>query len=139
MNLNHVALVVSSKENAEHFFSRLLGLEIIRTQTVPADLSRQLFDLPAEYSVILYGNEDFRVEAFIPQKGAPGPQPGPLAHLCLEVTGREAWLDRAAALGLEVRRAQKGESIVVFVKDFDGNLYEIKEKSTLSGRPSGRL
>jgi len=133
MNLNHVALVVASAENAEHFFGRLLGLEIIRTQTVPADLARRLFDVAAEYSVILYGNEDFRVEAFIPQKDAPGPRPGPVAHLCLEVASREDWLDRAAALGLEVRRVQKGESIVVFVKDFDGNLYEIKEKSTLSG------
>jgi len=133
MNLNHVALAVSSKENAEHFFGRLLGLEVIRTQKIPADLSRRLFDVDAEYSVILYGNEDFRVEVFIPHKGAPGPQPGPVAHLCLELTEREAWLDRAAASGLEVRRAQKGESLVVFVKDFDGNLYEIKEKSTPSG------
>ena len=126
MLLNHVALVSSSEENSDLFFRDLLGLKKMGPKTVPSELARKLFGLNEEYRVIDYGNEKFKFEVFLARPGLPDNKR--LDHVCLEVRDRPALLSKAADLGLEIIQAPKGEALVVFLKDFDGNLYEIKDK-----------
>ncbi len=125
MKLHHVALVCRSRENADRFFGGILGLKKIKTSELQEMLSEQLFGVTRGCEMILYGNDAFAIEVFVdsltPDKIAP------FLHLCLEVADREEFLGRCYAADLEVNQVQKGDSLVVFVQDYDGNLYEIKE------------
>ncbi len=51
----------------------------------------------------------------------------PYIHLCLEMDDKEHCALKCEACGLEVRRVRRGEDRLIFVKDFDGNLFEIKD------------
>ena len=48
-------------------------------------------------------------------------------HLCVGVTDKTVFIDRCAATGLAPYEVTKGEKHLLFVRDFVGNLYEIKE------------
>ena len=125
MKLHHVALICSSQENADRFFNGILGLEKIKTSTLQKTLSEQLFNVDREPEIILYGNEAYTVEVFV--DSLTSGKNAPFAHLCLEVKDREEFLGRCRKACLDVRRVPKGESQVVFIRDYDGNLFEIKE------------
>ena len=125
MKLNHVALICSSEENADRFFKGILGLEKIKTSDLERALSEQLFGVDRESRILLYGNEAYRVEVFVDTRSSG--KNAPFAHLCVEVKEREEFLGRCRKASLDIRRVQKGESHVVFIRDFDGNLFEIKE------------
>ena len=127
MKLNHIALAVSREENADLFYGRLLGLKKVRTKTVSQDLAKTVFDLAQEYKVLDYADEELRFELFI-DPGFKVHVAHP-AHLGLDVDDREDFKSRASALGFEVRQVPKGDRLLLFVKDFDGNLFEIKAKA----------
>ncbi|MFH1136698.1 MAG: hypothetical protein V1816_11520 [Pseudomonadota bacterium] len=124
MRLNHVALVCRSEENSDRFFQGLLGLAKLRTKTAPADLVAALFGLERSFSMIDYGNEWMKFEIFL-DPGA-GIQEGNTAHVCLEVPDRPGLIERARGLNLEVRSFSREGRDVLFIRDFDGNLFEIK-------------
>lgn len=128
MRLHHVALVRSSEAAAERFFGGLLGLHRRREKTAGAELCRALFGVAREHPMIDYANENLLIEVFL----APAAEATPerLSHVCLDVDDRAGLLTRCAAAGVEVRRATKGDSEVVFLVDEDGNLYEIKQRAT---------
>ena len=125
MRLNHVALVCSSERSADDFYEGVLGLRKIKSFVLGKDLAEQIFEIPRESQIILYGNDNFAVEVFV-AKPAPGGV-SPFVHLCLEVKNREGFLGKCEAVGLTVKRVPKGDSLLTFVQDYDGNLFEIKE------------
>ncbi len=126
MRFNHVALSSSSEENSDRFFCDLLGLKKIASKVVPPDLAFKLFDVEAEYHLIDYGNDYIKFEVFL--VGEAMPDLKTVDHVCLELEDRAAFLAKAHDMGLETRQAPKGDTYVLFVKDFDGNQFEIKEK-----------
>jgi len=130
MRLHHVALVRTSEAAAERFFGGLLGLQRRREKTAGAELCRALFGISREHPMIDYANEHLRVEVFLAPEAEAVPRH--LSHVCLEVDDRAGLIDRCAAAGVEIRRATRGDSEVVFVVDEDGNLYEIKQRATVS-------
>lgn len=124
MILHHAAVAARTKENADTFFQGLLGLSRKKASTLKSDLAFRIFGIDAECGLLLYGNEDFTVEVIVTN---PLPeQKETFTHLCLEVEEREKFIERCRSAGLEIRLVPKGESLVCFVKDLDGNLYEIK-------------
>jgi catechol 2,3-dioxygenase-like lactoylglutathione lyase family enzyme len=126
MLLNHVGLVSSSEEKSDRFFTGVLELEKTRTSRLSAELSSRLFGIDEDLEMLNYGNGDVLFEVFVP--GRSDIAPHPVSHVCLEVPERSAFLERCAAMGVAIVEVPKGESVVVFVRDYDGNLYEIKEK-----------
>jgi catechol 2,3-dioxygenase-like lactoylglutathione lyase family enzyme len=124
MRLRHVALVSSSETNADKFYEGILKLRKIKTSILKSDLALSIFEIDAECPLILYGNEDFSIEVFVtdrvPYKKTP------FTHLCLEVEDREQFLTSCRSIGLEVNIVDKGDTQICFVKDLDGNLFEIK-------------
>ena len=46
----------------------------------------------------------------------------------LDVNNMEAFLKKCEAMKVEIIKVTKGESVVIFIKDYDGNFFEIKEK-----------
>ncbi|MBW1743402.1 MAG: VOC family protein [Deltaproteobacteria bacterium] len=125
MRLNHVALVCSSEENANEFYVGILGLERMRTSVLPEELSREIFNIGGEYQVLVYGNDRFTAEVFIAANLPRGESR--FEHVCLEVEDVETFVTECESRQVRVNRVFKGDRLLTFVEDFDGNLFEIKE------------
>ncbi|NVM22576.1 MAG: VOC family protein [Desulfobacterales bacterium] len=126
MRLHHLAVVCRSQENADRFYQGVLGLKRIKNFVLNRELAEQLFDISRKCQVILYGNDNFALEVFVAD-----PVPGKNAtfeHFCLEVEDKEEFVKRCEFMHVELRRIPKGEALLTFVKDYDGNLFEIKER-----------
>ena len=127
MRIGHVALVSGSEEKANRFYKDGLGLKELRSTVIPASLSKSLFGIDHEFKVIDFGNEEMKFEVFIAENEREVPSQR-LDHVCLEVENREALLKKWEEMGFGILRVPKGDSLVIFLKDEDHNLFEIKEK-----------
>ena len=128
MRMIHVALSCSAEEKSDRFFRDLLGLGKKGTKTLPSGLSGQIFNTDTDYTIIDYADSGggLHFEIFIDPNASPN-RPN-LAHVCLEVEDLGTFLQKAEDMGLGVRRIPRGDRFLAFVEDFDGNLFEIKEK-----------
>ena len=124
MLLKHVALTCSSEEKSDKFYQGLLGLEKSEPKTLPAVLSKSIFNLDSELIIINYLNEHLHFEIFITDRSSNRTRQ--IEHLCLEVSDLNEFLNKCSILGVEVAQIPKGDKTLIFVKDFDGNLFEIK-------------
>jgi catechol 2,3-dioxygenase-like lactoylglutathione lyase family enzyme len=126
MRILHIGLGASCERNADLFFQELLGLVKAAPISLSAELCRGIFAIDRELRVIHYEAEGIHFEVFIdPLYRAPRQA---VLHTCLEVDDRAGFLKRCGEAGLKVSRTPKGDSLVCFVSDLDGNLYEVKEK-----------
>jgi len=126
MDLLHVGLTASSEERANEFFVDLLGLKRAEPKILPAEICRAIFGIDRPLTVINYAGESAHFEVFI-SGAAPAPARR-IEHACIGVEDLSKFLRRCDTLGVEVIRVPKGESLITFIKDADGNLFEIKEK-----------
>ena len=124
MKLHHVALVAGSQENADRFYEGLLKLTKIKTSMLKSDLAMEIFGWDLECPLVLYGDEGFAIEVFVTDRISPNSSR--VAHICLQVEDRQAFVAECRAAGTEILIIPRGESQLCFVKDFDGNLFEIK-------------
>ena len=127
MKLHHVAVVCSSRENSDQFYKEIIGLKEIKSALLDRELAGQIFDIACESQLILYANDDFTVEVFVPASAFK--KVNTFVHLCLEVEDREEFVVKCQAMGVVVKKIPKGNSELIFVEDYDGNLFEIKEPS----------
>lgn len=127
MVLKHVALVCGSEENSDKFYEQLLGLAKINSKILPRELSRQIFDLDSELQIINYADDTIHFEIFINSKESIDVKR--IEHVCLEIEDMAAFLTQCRAMGVKVRQIPKGDKLLVFIKDYDGNLFEIKAKT----------
>jgi catechol 2,3-dioxygenase-like lactoylglutathione lyase family enzyme len=125
MKLNHVALICRSEQSADDFYEAVLGLKKTKAFVLSSDLTHRIFGIEREYRVLVYGNDKFTAEIFVSER--PAELGTGLEHICLEVKDREEFVERCKAKGVEVNRVPKGDAMLTFVKDYDGNLFEIKE------------
>jgi catechol 2,3-dioxygenase-like lactoylglutathione lyase family enzyme len=126
MRVSHVALVSSSEDKADRFYQGVLGLKRTRTVSVSADVMNSIFGLNQECKKTDYEDGGIRFEIFL--TGQEGLQTTRPDHVCLEVDDVEAFLKNCEAMKVEVIRVAKGESVVIFIKDYDGSFFEIKGK-----------
>ena len=126
MLLKHVALVCSSEEKSDKFYESLLGLKKVRSKMIPSTLSKQIFNLDSELKIIDYAVDEIHFEVFInKQKVADDKK---IEHICLEVDGLEALLNKCNDMTVKILQIPKEEGFLTFISDFDGNLFEIKER-----------
>jgi catechol 2,3-dioxygenase-like lactoylglutathione lyase family enzyme len=124
MILRHVALTCSSEKNSDRFFKNLLGLEKSEPKTLPESLAKAIFNVDAELLVINYRSQQVHFEIFI--SGDTKSSVKQIAHVCLEVEDLEIFLEKCRGLDVEVSRIPKGDRTLTFIRDYDGNLFEIK-------------
>ena len=136
MDLRHVGLTCGSEENSDKFYKDLLGLEKSGARTLPASLSKSIFNLDAELVIINYLNEDLHFEIFITDRSKDSSRQ--IEHLCLEVDDLSVFLNKCDSLGVEVARIPKGDKMLTFIRDFDGNLFEIKRAALSEDHPATR-
>jgi catechol 2,3-dioxygenase-like lactoylglutathione lyase family enzyme len=126
MLLRHVGLICSSEENSDKFYQDLLGLNKSEPKTLPSDLSKAIFNLDAELPIINYMDRNVYFEIFITSENKSNNLN--IEHLCLEVDDLTGFIDKCRSLNVEITQIPKGDKTLTFIKDFDGNLFEIKDK-----------
>ena len=124
MILRHVALTCSSEKNSDRFFKNLLGLEKSKPKTLPSSLSRAIFNIDGELRIINYMGADIHFEIFI--AGNSKRRLNPIAHVCIEIDDLETFLTKCTELDVNVSQILKGNRTLIFIRDYDGNLFEIK-------------
>jgi len=123
----HTALVCKSEDNADRFYQALLGLEKAVPKKLPADLTLAIFGLETELTIVNYTGDGMHFEIFIADDTL-GSTPK-IEHTCIEVVSRSRFLEACSQLGVSVNQIPKGSKTLLFVEDFDGNLFEIKSRS----------
>ncbi|MCK5259295.1 MAG: VOC family protein [Thermoplasmatales archaeon] len=122
--LNHVALQCNDKEKAETFFTEVLELPIKKKFTVSRELSEAIFGIDESVDVEVYDNNETRFEIFITQTE----EKRGYGHVCIEIDNKKEFIDRCKQYGIKPMFITKGGKNLLFVRDFSGNLFEIKEK-----------
>jgi catechol 2,3-dioxygenase-like lactoylglutathione lyase family enzyme len=125
VNVRHYGLACRSEQTADRFYEKFLGLKKSEPKTVPAALGEAFFGLPRDLAVMSYAGDGVSFEVFI-QEREPSAARSP-NHICLEVPNLETFLERCRSMDVPVIRAPRGEQWITFIRDFDGNLFEIKE------------
>jgi catechol 2,3-dioxygenase-like lactoylglutathione lyase family enzyme len=120
--LQHVALEVHSLESSEAFFTEVLGLVKTKSSVLSPELNRAIFGKDESIELVTYANEHLSVELFVTGR----PTAPAYRHLCLAVPDKQLFAAKCEQHNCKVITAKKGEKELMFVKDFSGNLYEIK-------------
>ena len=124
MILRHVALTCSSEKKSDRFYKDLLGLEKSEPKILPRSLSKAIFNFDSELLMINYRGEQVHFEIFI--DGQSVNRVKQIGHACLEVEDLNAFLNECRHLEIEVIHVPKGDRTLTFIRDDDGNLFEIK-------------
>jgi hypothetical protein len=93
-------------------------------KTLPANLCKAIFNHDAELQMINYMDDRIHFEIFITTQ--PGISQRPIDHLCLEVDDLSDFLENCRKLNVEINQIPKGDKTLTFIKDFDGNLFEMQ-------------
>ncbi len=127
MDFIHIGLVSSTADNAERFYGELLGLDKTRTSSLPAEFAQALFGVEDGCEIVYYGSGALVFEIFL--TGRREPADGKISHTCIAVDDLQGLRQRCQQMGFGVREARKGDKVVVFLEDADGNLFEVKSRS----------
>lgn len=126
MILNHAGIINKSEEHAVKFYVDFLGLEKTREFTLPSDLSGQLFSFSMDIKILVFEKDGIKLEVFIsPEFDPASPDYG---HIGLFVDDISEIIEKAPQAGVELITGKTGEKTVHFLRDFSGNLIEIKQK-----------
>ncbi len=127
MKLDHFAISSNSEQEAENFFSNLLGLEKTRSFSVPADLMEQFFGIKKEQKILRFEGSDIAAEVFINKEKSKNTDI--FTHICLVIENRDELIQNANKMGFPVIKVPRknADSYYLFLKDSFGNIYEIKE------------
>ncbi len=88
------------------------------------ELSEAIFGIDESVDVEVYDNNETRFEIFITQTE----EKRGYEHVCIEIDNKKEFIDRCKQYGIKPMFITKGGKNLLFVRDFSGNLFEIKEK-----------
>ena len=120
--LQHVALQNTNKKKTEIFFKKILGLQHIKTFTLTKEVTNEIFGINIDVQVYNNGKTQFEIFITKNQKDYG------FEHTCIEINNKEEFIKRCKKYDIKLIFIKKGEKTLLFVKDFSGNLFEIKEK-----------
>lgn len=126
MKPEHIAVVSNSEVESDKFFIELLGLKKTRSFNVSADLMENFFGVKEDHHFFRYENENLSFEVVI--TNIEKKRKDFFTHVCLLVENKEAFINKASALGFETIKVPRknGEGFYYFVQDSYENCYEIK-------------
>jgi catechol 2,3-dioxygenase-like lactoylglutathione lyase family enzyme len=128
MLLKHIGLVCSSEKNSDNFYKNILGLKKMHSRAVPRTLAQQIFNLDVEYTIINYANDKIHFEIFVDAQKCFDNQK--VEHVCIEVDNLQRFLNKCRDMGVEILQIPRGPAFLTFIRDYDGNLFEIKAQLT---------
>jgi len=122
--LNHVALKCNNEKGAKTFFTDILGIPLTKKFGISGDLSETIFGIKGNVDILVYDNNETRFEVFI---GQVGKKHG-YEHTCIEIKNKSEFIERCKKHEIEPILVEKEGKDILFVRDFSGNLFEVKEK-----------
>ena len=125
--IKHVALCMDSKDHARSFYQDVLHAELVKEFFISSSLVKDIFSMDIEeeiLSVMVFEVENMLFEIFIHDKLVPSS----FNHVCISVDDLKGFIKQCRKLNLAVLNIKKEEKILVFIKDYSGNLFEIKVK-----------
>ena len=120
--LKHVALECNNKNNTELFFTKILGLDFKKKIDISESLSEIIFGIKQPVEIFVYENNKLRFEVFINKRILKNSY----NHVCLEIKDIDEFLNRCMEFKVEIIKTQKNGKNLLFIRDFSGNLFEIK-------------
>lgn len=120
--IQHIAIQYKNRKQAETFFTKILGIPLKKTFTVSKDLSDAIFGLKEEVTVDVYSDEKAYFEIFITKIQIKHG----FEHIGLEINDKEEFINRCKNYDIEPIYVKKGEKTLLFIKDYAGNIFEIK-------------
>ena len=125
MQLNHVGIINKSEEDAVRFYGDFLGFEKTRESYVLSELSEQLFGISKDIKILVFERDGIKLELFI----APDYRPASpdMMHTGFLLSNLSEVLENAPKSGVEVIIGKTKDKTVYFLRDFSGNLIEIKQ------------
>ena len=125
MQLNHVGIINKNEEQALKFYQDFLGLKMTREIILPLELSEQLFSVSKEIKILVVENEGIKIEVFISDFQPENPN---FTHFAITVDSLAELTERAKQFDAEVIIGKHKDKTAYFLKDFSGNLIEVKQK-----------
>ena len=125
MTIIHIGLVASSIEKADLFFINTLGLKKSETKIIDKKITHEIFGINRELLSVHYRDETVDYEILVHQGYVA--RENQITHTCIKVTNLEDIVNMCRDAGLKVSRIPNKSKFVIFISDYDGNLFEIKE------------
>jgi len=124
--VEHIAVASNSVEDSDKFFIELLGLKKVKDFLLPLDLTKKLFEINKEQRIVRYSNDTIIAEIFITDDNSKAKDV--FTHPCIIIDDREKLIEKATSMGFPIIKALRKDrdDYILFIKDFFGNLYEIK-------------
>ena len=126
MELNHIGITNKSVEQAIRFYQDFLSLEKTREILLPPELSEQLFSLSQEIKVLVFEKPGIKIEVFISDFQHANPN---FTHFGMMLDNLSEVTEKAKRSRVDLIIGKHKDKTVYFLKDFSGNLIEIKQKS----------
>jgi len=126
MELNHIGITNKSAEQAIQFYQDFLGLEKTREILLSPELSEQLFSLSQEIKVLVFEKPGIKIEVFISDFQHANPN---FIHFGLMLDNFSEVTEKAQRSHVDLIIGKHKDKTVYFLKDYSGNLIEIKQKS----------
>jgi catechol 2,3-dioxygenase-like lactoylglutathione lyase family enzyme len=124
LTLNHIALWSRSEKNARNFYQELLGFDFLYKFHATHAVMDEIFSIKRPMNVFVFGNDNLKLEIFINDRLQY--EHHPVNHICLNVDDVSAVFESAKALNLPRKMVKREGRNLYFIKDFDGNLFELK-------------
>ena len=123
--IKHVGLIYNDRTSAKTFFVDILGLKFKKSFTLSKDLTKNIFGISEDVAIDVYENDKSYFEVFITEKISRIH----FEHICIEIDSKRRFIEKCKKYGLKPIIVKKNLKTLLFIKDFSGNLYEIKERN----------
>lgn len=124
MKLEHIALTISDIEEVRNFYVDILEMKELKTFILKNELAQKIFNINKDTYAFFLQKDDLFLEIFISdEKIKQG-----FNHICFAVKNRESLVNKSKAQNYKCIRIERGFSDLIFIKDKNGNIFEIKEK-----------
>ncbi len=125
IGFNHIAVQAKGKED-EAFFTEVLGMEKVGGFKIDSALAEKIFKIKQEVETAIFVKGNVKIELFITGREAVPS----FNHVCFEIPDRKSFVERCRRLGIKPIIVEKTGKSMLFVRDFSGNLFEIKDASS---------
>ena len=105
-----------------------MGLERTEPKTLPRETAEALFGVETDLTMVYYQDENSQFELFIhPHLKSFNGARGNVSHDCIQVEDKDGFVEKCEEAGCDVMRVPKGDKVLTFVRDLDGNLFEVQQ------------
>lgn len=128
LSIHHVGVHCKEADSLKKFYENVLGCHLKKKFRLSERLHHEIFDGSGSVMVFVYSLNEICFEVFVSQENEMSFFHG-CAHVCLEVNDKKDLVSKCRKNNVSVNVIEKDGKQLLFIADFSGNLFEIKQKS----------